>query len=81
MILQKHLIATLLILQCTFNQIVRNSFIDYNMTNRMRKFSIKDKLYIPILLGVSIVMAPQIVISPSYAQDNSIVSNGSAASK
>ncbi len=51
------------------------------MTNRMRKFSIKDKLYIPILLGVSIVMAPQIVISPSYAQDNSIVSNGSAASK
>ncbi len=48
--------------------------------NKMGKFSITGKLYISIILALSIVLVPQIISNTLYAQNNSIISNGSMAS-
>jgi hypothetical protein len=48
------------------------------MINRMRKSSIKIKLYIAIILSVSIVLSPQVIGNVSYAQNNATISNDPA---
>ncbi len=50
------------------------------MINRMKKFSIMNKLYISIILGISIILTPQLISSTSYGQNNSIISDGSTVS-
>ncbi|MBA3285786.1 MAG: hypothetical protein H0U27_12110 [Nitrosopumilus sp.] len=46
----------------------------------MKKFSIMNKLYISIILGISIILTPQLISSTSYGQNNSIISDGSTVS-
>ncbi len=49
------------------------------MIDRMREFPIRNRLYMAFILGIYVVLTTQVISDTSYAQNNSMASDGHTA--